>query len=110
MGMYYKPGSLKAKLCVEGGEMMYNYLDSKGLPYKKCGKVIVAVDEEEVPQLKNLYIRACANRCKDIKMITAEELKQLEPHCNVCGMPAILQSKVSLTGQGAFYRTAMVHD
>ena len=86
MGMYYKPGSLKAKLCVEGAEMMYNYLDSKGLPYKKCGKVIVAVDEDEVPLLKNLYIRACANRCKDIKMITAEELKQLEPHCNVCGM------------------------
>ena len=83
MGIYYKPGSLKAKLCVEGAEMIYQYLDSKNIPYKKCGKVIVAVDEDEIGRLKNLYMRACANKCKGIKMITAEELRKIEPHCNV---------------------------
>lgn len=82
-GIYYTPGSLKAKLCVQGAQMVYKYLDQKNLPYKKCGKVIVAVENEEVPRLKNLYIRACANNCKDVKMITAEELRKIEPHCNV---------------------------
>lgn len=50
-GIYYKPGSLKAKLCVEGMKLMYAYLDKKGIPYKKCGKLIVATDETEVEQL-----------------------------------------------------------
>lgn len=82
-GIYYAPGSLKAKLCVQGAEMVYNYLDQKNIPYKKCGKVIVALEEDEVARLKNLYIRACANKCKDVQMITSEELKKIEPHCNV---------------------------
>lgn len=50
-GIYYKPGSLKAKLCVEGMRLMYEYLDKKNIPYKKCGKLIVATDESEVEQL-----------------------------------------------------------
>lgn len=50
-GIYYKPGSLKAKLCVEGMQLMYDYLDAKNIPYKKCGKLIVATDETEVEQL-----------------------------------------------------------
>lgn len=50
-GIYYKPGSLKAKLCVEGMRLMYEYLDKKRIPYKKCGKLIVATDETEVEQL-----------------------------------------------------------
>lgn len=51
-GIYYKPGSLKAKLCVEGMKLMYEYLDKKQIPYKKCGKLIVATDETEVEQLE----------------------------------------------------------
>lgn len=50
-GIYYKPGSLKSKLCVEGMKLMYAYLDEKKIPYKKCGKLIVATDESEVEQL-----------------------------------------------------------
>lgn len=83
MGIYYKPGSLKAKLCVEGSEMIYDYLNRRNIPYKKCGKVIVAVNEEEIPKLKNLYMRACANKCKDVQMIGIEELKKIEPYCKV---------------------------
>lgn len=50
-GIYYKPGSLKAKLCVEGMQLMYDYLDAKNIPYKKCGKLIVATDESELAGL-----------------------------------------------------------
>ena len=83
MGIYYKPGSLKAKLCVEGAGMVYKYLEEKQIPYRRCGKVIVAVAKDEVPRLKNLYMRACANKCKDIQMIGRKELLQIEPNCNV---------------------------
>lgn len=50
-GIYYTPGSLKAKLCVEGMKLLYEYLDKKEIPYKKCGKLIVATDETEVESL-----------------------------------------------------------
>lgn len=50
-GIYYKPGSLKAKLCVEGMKLMYKYLDEKRIPYRKCGKLIVAADESELERL-----------------------------------------------------------
>lgn len=50
-GIYYKPGSLKAKLCVEGLHLSYKYLDEKGIPYKKCGKLIVATNQLEVGRL-----------------------------------------------------------
>lgn len=67
-GIYYKPGSLKAKLCVEGMQLMYAYLDRKNIPYKKCGKLIVATDVSEVEQLNvntkisndiRLYVKLC---------------------------------------------------
>lgn len=103
MGIYYKPGSLKAKLCVEGADLVYNYLDQKKIPYKKCGKVIVAVTEEEIPRLKNLYIRACANKCKGIKMIGAEELKKIEPHCN--GRMAIHSPNTGIVDWGRVARS-----
>ena len=83
MGLYYKPGSLKAKLCVQGGEMMYNYLEEKSIPFNKCGKVIVAVDEEEVESLKRIYKTACTNKCKDIRLISSDELREIEPYCRV---------------------------
>lgn len=50
-GIYYKPGSLKARLCVEGLHLSYKYLDEKNIPYKKCGKLIVATNELEVGRL-----------------------------------------------------------
>ncbi len=90
MGIYYKPGSLKAKLCVEGAELIYKYLDEKKIPYRRCGKVIVAVNDEEIPRLKKIYMRACANKCKDVKMIDREELLKIEPHCTVSLMLSLL--------------------
>ena len=62
MGLYYKPGSLKARLCVKGAQMAYDYCDVKGIPYNKCGKIVVAVEEEELGRLDDIYERSLINQ------------------------------------------------
>ncbi|XP_005996023.2 L-2-hydroxyglutarate dehydrogenase, mitochondrial isoform X1 [Latimeria chalumnae] len=86
-GIYYKPGSLKAKLCVRGASLSYEYCDKKGIPYKKCGKLIVAVEQEEIPRLKALYQRGQQNNVRDLKIIDAKEIQEREPYCR--GLMAI---------------------
>ncbi|MCZ6702204.1 MAG: FAD-dependent oxidoreductase, partial [Ignavibacteria bacterium] len=56
-GLYYKPGSLKAKNCTEGRELMYRFCEENNIPYEKCGKIVVAVDESELEPLKMLCER-----------------------------------------------------
>ncbi|XP_066550542.1 L-2-hydroxyglutarate dehydrogenase, mitochondrial [Amia ocellicauda] len=80
-GIYYKPGSLKAKLCVRGATLAYEYCDKKGVPYKRCGKLIVAVEQEEVPRLRALYQRGQENSVRDLRMIDAKEIREREPYC-----------------------------
>lgn len=80
-GIYYKPGSLKAKLCVQGMQLAYKYFDEKGIKYSKCGKLIVATERPEVPRLLDLYERGLKNGVKDIKLLDSDEIKELEPHC-----------------------------
>ncbi|XP_065063255.1 L-2-hydroxyglutarate dehydrogenase, mitochondrial-like isoform X2 [Rhopilema esculentum] len=80
-GIYYKPGTLKAKLCVEGLELTYKYCDEHNIPYKKCGKIIVAVTNEEVPRLEDLYKRGVTNGAKGLTFLSKSEMKELEPHC-----------------------------
>jgi len=87
MGLYYKPGSLKARLCVKGAQMAYDYCDVKGIPYNKCGKIVVAVEEEELGRLDDIYERSLINQVKDVRMIDAEEIVRLEPNCR--GLRAI---------------------
>ncbi|XP_015281084.1 PREDICTED: L-2-hydroxyglutarate dehydrogenase, mitochondrial [Gekko japonicus] len=82
-GIYYTPGSLKAKLCVEGAALCYKYCDTKGIPYKQCGKLIVAVEHEEIPRLKALYKRGLQNNVRGLKLITAKDIKAKEPYCRV---------------------------
>ena len=65
-------GSLKASLCVQGLDMMYAYCDQYKIPYKKVGKLIVAVDEEEVPRLLNLLKNGQANKVRDLQLIEGE--------------------------------------
>jgi (S)-2-hydroxyglutarate dehydrogenase len=60
-GIYYAPGSLKARLCKEGQQLLYAYLDERGIEYERCGKVIVASSKEELPRLEELRRRAVAN-------------------------------------------------
>ncbi len=61
-GIYYAPGSLKAKLCVEGARLMYEFCDEKDIPTERCGKVIVAADESELPRLEELKRRGRGER------------------------------------------------
>ena len=85
-GIYYKPGSLKARLSKEGGNLLRAFCDQHGIPYEMCGKVIVATEQPELPLLENLYKRGLENEL-ELSLIDADELKEIEPHAN--GLKAI---------------------
>jgi L-2-hydroxyglutarate oxidase len=78
-GVYYAPGSLKAKLCVEGSRAMYAYCDEHGIPYDRCGKVVVATDEGEVERLEELFFRSKQNGVPDVRLLDQHELGEVEP-------------------------------
>jgi len=80
-GIYYKPGSLKAKLCVEGLRLTYQYLDKKNIPYKKVGKLIVATNDVEVQRLNDLHDRGIKNGVTDLEMIDGKRITEIEPYC-----------------------------
>lgn len=79
-GLYYKPGSLKARLAVEGIREMTAYCREKNLPHEICGKAVVAVDESEVPRLRELEVRGRANGLSGLRWLDRTELRRLEPH------------------------------
>lgn len=79
-GIYYKPGSLKARLCVGGAQRMYNFCAEHGIAHKRCGKVIVATSEGELPRLDELLRRALANGVPGVERIDAQQLREIEPH------------------------------
>lgn len=78
-GIYYKPGSLKAKNCRAGVNALLNFCHEKSIPYKKVGKVIVALNEEELPRLEELERRGRENGVPGLRMVTKEELREIEP-------------------------------
>jgi len=80
-GVYYKPGSLKARLCVEGARLMKEFCDAHGIGWEGCGKVIVATDERELPRLQSIYERGAANGLKGLKVLSGAEVAEYEPHC-----------------------------
>uniref|UniRef100_A0A1B6MRH2 L-2-hydroxyglutarate dehydrogenase, mitochondrial n=2 Tax=Graphocephala atropunctata TaxID=36148 RepID=A0A1B6MRH2_9HEMI len=86
-GIYYKPGSLRAKLCVEGMKLTYDFCDTFRIPYKKVGKLIVATDRQEVDRLMDLFNRGMENGVPDLKIIEGSEIKNYEPYCK--GVKAI---------------------
>jgi (S)-2-hydroxyglutarate dehydrogenase len=86
-GIYYAPGSLKARLCVEGIRRLYEFCDEHGVAYERCGKVIVALDRSELGRLDELERRGRANGVPGLRRIGADELRELEPH--VTGIEAL---------------------
>ncbi len=98
-GIYYKPGSLKAKLCVAGAAAMVEFCREHGIPYQICGKVIVATQEEEFPRLEELWRRGIANGLTGLKSIGAEELREIEP--NATGLRAIVVPSTGITNYAA---------
>ena len=84
-GVYYKPGSLKARLCVAGAAEMLAFCREHDIPHKVCGKVIVATSEEELPRLEELRRRGKANGIDGLRLISSEELREIEPHASGLG-------------------------
>lgn len=86
-GIYYAPGSQKANFCSTGGRLLRDFCDERGIEYEMCGKLIVAVNESEVPGLEELYRRGTENGADGLQLIGAEEMREHEPH--VAGVRAI---------------------
>ena len=79
-GIYYKPGSYKAKLCVEGFRSLKVFCEENGIPYEDCGKVVVATDETELERLEELHERGQANGVPGLRTMGPDELRDVEPH------------------------------
>ncbi|WP_032368330.1 L-2-hydroxyglutarate oxidase [Rhodococcoides fascians] len=78
-GIYYTPGSLKARLCVEGSRLMYEFCEENDIPHERCGKLIVALDSKEIPGLDELERRGHANGVPDLRRVSADEIQEIEP-------------------------------
>ncbi|MBE0576255.1 MAG: L-2-hydroxyglutarate oxidase [Desulfuromonadales bacterium] len=79
-GLYYRPGSLKATTCASGREALYRFCVEHDIPHQRCGKVVVAVDETELPALDELERRGQENGLNGLQRLTASELQKREPH------------------------------
>jgi L-2-hydroxyglutarate oxidase len=79
-GIYYEPGSLKARLCVEGARALYAYCEERQIPFEKSGKLVVAVDEGELGRLDELECRGRANEVPSLRRLRGDEIDEIEPH------------------------------
>ncbi|HEX8509776.1 MAG TPA: L-2-hydroxyglutarate oxidase [Propionibacteriaceae bacterium] len=79
-GVYYKPGSLKARLCVDGKVRMERFAEEHGIPFETCGKLIVALSNDELGRLDDLAERGRANGVKGLRMVGPEEMREIEPY------------------------------
>ncbi|MEQ8359605.1 MAG: L-2-hydroxyglutarate oxidase [Cytophagales bacterium] len=79
-GIYYKPGSLKAKNCIHGYQLLIDFAKKHNIPFELCGKIIVASDESELEALHKIYDRGIENGLKDLKWLEEGEMKEIEPH------------------------------
>jgi L-2-hydroxyglutarate oxidase len=86
-GLYYKTGSLKARNCVAGAASMKRFCQENGIPFEECGKLVVASTRDEVPRLEQLHQRGIANGVPGLRMMTRDEFRDVEPHCE--GLEAI---------------------
>ena len=101
-GVYYAPGSLKAKLCVSGATSLSAFCESRGIPIRAVGKVIVALDESELPALIELHRRGVENGVPDLQLIGPERLAELEPHA--VGVRALHSPHTGVVDFGAVAR------
>jgi L-2-hydroxyglutarate oxidase len=80
-GLYYQPGSLKARYCREGKAALERYAEERGIPFERCGKLVVALDDSELPALEALRQRAEANEVPGLEVVGPERIAEIEPHC-----------------------------
>jgi (S)-2-hydroxyglutarate dehydrogenase len=111
-GIYYEPGSLKAILCVEGAALMYEYAQENRIPHERCGKLIVALREEELPRLDQLERRGIANRVPGLRRVCADEIREIEP--NATGIAGLYAPNTGIIDYGevarAIHRELRRHD
>ncbi|MBI3951855.1 MAG: L-2-hydroxyglutarate oxidase [Acidobacteria bacterium] len=81
-GLYYKPGSLKARNCVEGRQAMYRFCQEHGIAHERCGKIVVATHEDELPILEELERRGAANGLRGLRRLRPEDIREYEPHAS----------------------------
>ncbi len=98
-GIYYVPGSLKARLCTSGKEALERYAEDRGIPFVRCGKLIVALDDSELRRLEELERRAGANGVGGLRVLDAEELREIEP--NATGLRALHAPGTGIIDYGA---------
>ena len=101
-GIYYTPGSLKARLCVAGVRELSAYCEAREIAYERCGKVIVALDESELPGLDELERRGRANGVPGLRRVDAAGLRELEPHA--AGIAALHSPETAIADFGAVAR------
>ncbi len=99
-GIYYPPGSLKAKLCVKGRDQLYHYCESKQIPYQRCGKLIVAGSEGQQAQLQHIMDNAVANGVDDLQWLDEAALRALEPELS--GLSALLSPSTGVIDSHAY--------
>ncbi|MBI0397749.1 L-2-hydroxyglutarate oxidase [Cyclobacterium marinum] len=104
-GLYYKPGSMKAKNCINGYHQLVQFCEENEIPFEITGKVVVATKKEQLPQLNFLMERGIQNGLKGVRSITMEELKEFEPYCQGVGALHVPQ-----TGIVDYKRVAMVYE
>ena len=102
-GIYYTPGSLKARLCVEGARLMYDYCDEHEIPYERCGKLVVALDDAELSRLDDLEARARANGVPGLRRVQAAEIQEIEPEAR--GVSALHSPATGIVDFGEVART-----
>ncbi|MGW1717101.1 L-2-hydroxyglutarate oxidase [Streptomyces sp. NPDC002156] len=102
-GIYYTPGSLKADLCVRGVALLREYCRDRELPYKEIGKLVVAVREDELGRMNDLYERARNNHVPDLRRISKEEIREYEP--NGAGVAALHSPRTAITDYPAIARS-----
>ncbi|NTW36528.1 MAG: L-2-hydroxyglutarate oxidase, partial [Syntrophobacteraceae bacterium] len=103
-GIYYKPGSLKARLCVDGANRLVGFCKEHGVPHEICGKVVVACEPAEIPFLNELYRRGTANGVEGLRILSPEEVREIEPHVH-----CIRGMHVPTTGIVDFQRVAQTY-
>lgn len=101
-GIYYQQGSLKAKLCVEGSRLMYDFIAEHGIAFERCGKLIVALDRDELPRLDDLEARGRANQVVGLRRIGAEEIREIEPRA--VGLAALHSPETGIVDYGEVAR------
>ena len=93
-GIYYSPGSLKAKLCVQGRSMLYEFCEKKGVAHQRVGKLIVATQQGQIAALARLHLNGQTNGVGDLRMLEAEEAQRMEPA--VRGVGAMLSPSTGI--------------